>query len=119
MPATISGLRPVWSESQPVSELAGAPDGRVDGGDDRDLAHAGAVRGEVERREAPGERVVEVVDEPGLRAGAQHRVARDVACDERAAAARMRRPSCAVVALLERDVRAGVAHERDTRRAAR
>ena len=75
MPAVISGFRPVWSESQPVSELAGAPDDRVGGGDDRDLAHAGAVGGEVERRQAPGERVVEVVDEPGLAAGAQDRVA--------------------------------------------
>ena len=38
-------------------------------------ADAGAVRCEVERREAPGERVVEVVDQPGLAAGAQDRVA--------------------------------------------
>ena len=75
MPAAISGLRPVWSESQPVSELPDAPDGGIDGGDDGDLAHARAVRSEVERREAPGERVVEVVDEPGLGAGAQHRIA--------------------------------------------
>ncbi len=68
MPSTISGFRPVWSESQPVDELAGTPERRVDGGNDSDLAGAGAVCREVERREAPGERVVEVVHEPGLRA---------------------------------------------------
>ena len=75
IPSTISGLRPMWSESQPVRELADAPDGRVDGGDDADLGGARAVGGEVERRETPGERVVEVVDEPCLRAGAQHGIA--------------------------------------------
>ena len=99
----------MWSESQPVSELAGAPDDRVGGGDDRDLAHARAVGGEVERREPPGERVVEVVDEPGLAAGAQDRVAQ-ARVRERAAEARVCGLSVAVGLLLERDVRAGVAH---------
>ena len=74
MPAAISGLRPTWSESQPVTSWPSAPDDRIGGGDDRDLAHARAVRGEVQRRQAPGERVVEVVDQPRLVAGAQHRM---------------------------------------------
>ena len=64
MPALISGLRPTWSESQPVSELAERPRRRVGGGDDRDLAPARAVRGQVQRHESPGQRIVEVVDQP-------------------------------------------------------
>ena len=47
-------------------ELAEPPDGRVDGSDGADLRPAGAVRGQIERREAPGQRVVQVVDQPGL-----------------------------------------------------
>ena len=47
-------------------ELAEPPDGRVDGSDGADLRPAGAVRGQIERREAPGERVVQVVDQPRL-----------------------------------------------------
>src|SRR3989442_2079274 len=50
-------------------ELAAAPDGGVDGSDGSDLRRGRAVSGEVERGEAPGERVVQVVDETGLRAG--------------------------------------------------
>ena len=67
------------------------------------------MRGQVERREAPGERVVEVVDQPGLAAGAQDRVAQ-ARLREALAETRVRRRSVAVRALLERDVRAGVAH---------
>ena len=57
------------------AELAGAPDRRVDRRDNTDLRRARAVRREVERRETPGQSVVQVVDEPRLRAGAQDRVA--------------------------------------------
>ena len=106
----------MWSESQPVSELAGAPDGRVDGRDDADLGHARAVRGEVERRESPGERVVQVVDEAGLRAGAQHRVAEGRASEGGAKAARDSR--LVHGALLALDVGARVADEEDRDRRA-
>jgi len=89
--------------------LAGAPDDRVGGGDDGDLAHAGAVRCQVERREAPGERVVEVVDQPGLAASAQDRVAQ-TRLRERGAETPMRGRMSAVCLLLERDLRTRVAH---------
>ena len=56
------------------NELAGTPERRVDGCDDSDLAGARAVRREVERREAPGEGVVEVVHEPSLGARPEHRL---------------------------------------------
>src|SRR5207253_7227710 len=55
--------------------LQEAPDAGVDGGDDSDSSRARAVRGEVERRKPRGERVVQVVHEPGLRAGSEYRVA--------------------------------------------
>ena len=55
-------------------ELAGAPDERIRGSDDCDLANARAVGCEVERGKAPDERVVEVVDEAGLATGAQDRL---------------------------------------------
>ena len=56
-------------------QLTGAPDDRIDRRDDGDLADAGAVGCQIERCEAPGECVVEVVDQPGLAAGPQDRVA--------------------------------------------
>src|SRR4051812_41782769 len=89
-------------------QLTRAPDDGVRGGDDRDLTHAGAVRGEVERCEAPGERVVQVVDETRLAACAQDRVAY-ARVREGAAKSRVRRYVVAVFLLLERDLRSGVA----------
>ena len=49
-------------------ELAETPDRGVDGGEDADAGDGEAGGGEVEREEAPGEAVVEVVDESGLAA---------------------------------------------------
>ena len=90
-------------------ELSGAPDERVGGGDDRDLVQARAVGGEVERREAPGECVVEVVHQPGLAAGAQDRVAQ-TRVREGAAEVLVRGFVVSVCPLLEGDVWGGVAH---------
>ena len=56
-------------------ELPQPPDRRVHGGDSADLPAARTRGGEVEGHEAPGERVVQVVDEPCLRACAQDGVA--------------------------------------------
>ena len=92
-------------------ELPGPQTTRVGGGDDADLARRCAVRGEVERREAPGERVVEVVDEPGLGARAQHRCARSpgrTRCEARMGWSARRRAR-----LLVGDVGARVAHGED------
>ena len=75
--------------------------------------HRGAVGGEVERREAPRERVVEVVDQAGLVAGAQHRML-DGRAPEGGGETRRRSASrSAVCALLEGDVRGRVADEED------
>ena len=90
-------------------ELASAPDERVDGGDNGDLAHAGAMGGEVERRQAPGERVVEVVDQAGLAAGAEDRVVH-ARIHEGAAKTRVRGHGISVCLLLEGDLRGGIAH---------
>src|SRR5207249_1655839 len=49
-------------------ELTGPPDDGVGSSDDGDLANTCAVRSQVERRQTPGERVVEVVDQPRLAA---------------------------------------------------
>ena len=67
------------------------------------------MRSQVERREAPGECVVEVVDQPGLAAGAQDWVAQARLC-ERGAETPMRGRMSAVCLLFERDLRARVAH---------
>ena len=74
IPATISGFRPTRSDQWPVPDLADAPHGGVEASDQPDLSGARAVRGEEQRDDAPGQRIVEVVDEPGLRAGAQRRL---------------------------------------------
>src|SRR5207237_7322771 len=54
--------------------LSDSPDSWVEASDQTDLPDAVAVRGQVERNQAPRERVVEVVHETGLRARAQARV---------------------------------------------
>ena len=56
-------------------ELAEAPHGGVDGGEHADAADGEAGVGEEDREQAPGEAVVEVVDEPGLRARRQRLLA--------------------------------------------
>ena len=56
------------------NELAGTPERWIDGCNDSDLAGARAVRRQVQRREAPGEGVVEVVHEPSLGARTEHRL---------------------------------------------
>jgi hypothetical protein len=66
MPATMSGFRPIRSDSARGHELAGSPDGRVEGGDQADPADSQALGGEEHRQEAPGDTVVEVVHQPGL-----------------------------------------------------
>ena len=110
MPATISGLRPILSDQAPVAICAAGPDRGVDGGDEPDLCDACAVCGEEQRYEPPGQRVVEVVDQPGLGAGAQRR--HPVAgARERVAQLGRLAVRGGVVALLERDVCGGVAHE--------
>ncbi len=112
MPATISGLRPTRSDQWPVRDLRDAPDGRVERGDQADLADAGAVGGEEERNEAPGEGVVEVVDQAGLRARAQRGLAVAGVARTRCAAWVAVSSALGVLArLLERDVGGGVAHE--------
>jgi hypothetical protein len=55
----------------PGQDLPGPPNRGVEPGDEPDLGSRGVVCGEEERDEAPGEGVVEVVDEPGLRAGSK------------------------------------------------
>jgi len=69
------------------------------------------VGGEVERCQAPGERVVEVVDEPGLVAAAQDGVLETAG--ERAAESGPRRLENGVRLLFERDLCAGVADPED------
>ena len=94
----------------PGPDLPDAPDGGVDAGDEPDLADARAVGGEEQRHQAPGERVVEVVDQSGLRARAQRRLA-PARVGERLAERRRALVAAGVALLLERDVRGGVAHE--------
>src|ERR1019366_2292847 len=54
-------------------ELPGAPDGRVKGSQDADLADGQPVAGEQEREDAPGDAVAEVVDHARLAGGRQGR----------------------------------------------
>src|SRR5581483_587891 len=68
--------------------------------------------GEVERCQSPGERVVQVVDQAGLAAGAQHGVT-PARLPESLAQAALRRRGVAVCELLVRDVGAGVADGKD------
>ena len=68
--------------------------------------------GEVERCEAPGESVVEVVHEPGLAAGAQDRVAQARVHESAAKVPVLGLAD--VVPLLERDLRSGVTHGKRT-----
>ena len=99
---------------QPRRRPARLPDGRVDAGDEPDLPGRGPIRGEEKRHEAPGERVVEVIDESSLRAGGEARVG---------GTTRRRRlwrdlvpphtVSWALAALLEANVRGSVAYEGD------
>src|SRR5207248_6521175 len=56
-------------------DLADAPDGGIERGDEADLADTRSASGEVQRYEAPGEGVIEVVDQARLRARAQRRLA--------------------------------------------
>lgn len=56
-------------------DLADAPQDRVDAFDEADGGEAQAVVGEQQGEDAPGEAVVEVVDEPGLAGAAQGAVA--------------------------------------------
>ncbi len=56
-------------------ELAEAPGGGVEGGEDADASDREAGGGEEDGEQAPGEAVVEVVDQPGLRARRQRLVA--------------------------------------------
>src|SRR3972149_6384942 len=60
IPPTISLRRP------PRSDLGDAPDRRVDRHQQPDLAERQAGTGEEEREDAPGQAIVEVVDEAGL-----------------------------------------------------
>ena len=70
----MSGLRPMRSDRPPVYELPEAPHGRVEGGEDADAADGEPGVGEEDREQPPGEAVVEVVDQPGLRARRQRPV---------------------------------------------
>src|SRR5581483_1105342 len=90
-------------------QLAEDPDDRVDGRDQGDLPDAGAVRCEVERRQPPGESVVQVVDQPGLAARPETRVA-DTRPPE--GCPQVERPASVItmLALLVSDVRTRVAH---------
>jgi hypothetical protein len=100
----------------PGPDLAGAPDGRVEGGDEADRSDAGAVGGEEQWDEPPGERVVEVVDQAGLRARSQRGRAPG-RVGERPAQRRGRLIRGPVVArLLQGDVRGGVADKEDAGR---
>jgi hypothetical protein len=100
------GVRPV-----PGGDLGDAPHAGIDRGDQSDLRGAGAVRGEEQRHEPPGEAVVEVVDQAGLRAGAQRGDAVGGA-GERLAQPRWVAVGRRVMGgLLQRDVRRGVTHE--------
>src|SRR5439155_10133715 len=89
----------------------GTPDERVGGGHDRDLADAGAVRCEVERREAPGERVVEVVDQSRLATGAQDRISH-ARLSEGFAKTWMRGRTASMRVLFEGDVGTRIAHRK-------
>jgi hypothetical protein len=55
--------------------LAQAPDGRIQRSQQADLADRQAAADEQQRQQAPGEPVVEVVDQAGLAAGGQGRLA--------------------------------------------
>ena len=71
IPATISGLRPTPVRPVPGPDLAHRPDAGIEPGDQSDLSGAGAAGGEEERDQAPGQGVVQVVDQPRLGAGAK------------------------------------------------
>jgi hypothetical protein len=66
------------------------------------------VGGEEQRDETPGQAVVEVVDQPGLRARAQRRLAIGRAC-ERVGQPRRGAVGLGLLGLLERNVPSGVA----------
>src|SRR2546423_5184637 len=57
----------------PGEDLTASPDGGIDAGDGAYLTDARAMCREEQGYQSPGERVVEVVDQPRLRAGAQGR----------------------------------------------
>jgi len=67
---------------------------------------------EVERRQAPGERVVEVVDQTGLAAGAEDRVVQARLCEGRPEACMRGRVLC-VRLLLECNLGARIADRED------
>ena len=50
----------------PGPDLADTPDGRIEAGDQPDLADARSLGGEEERRDTPRQRVIQVVDQAGL-----------------------------------------------------
>jgi hypothetical protein len=65
-----------WLAADPVRErtsdqLPGAPDGRIDGGEDAYAFKAEAGGSEQYREQAPGQSVVEVVHHAGLADGGQ------------------------------------------------
>lgn len=65
------GLRPMRSARWPHGDLPDAPQDGVDAFDEADGGEAEAVVGEQQGEDAPGEAVVEVVDESGLAGAAQ------------------------------------------------
>ena len=99
-PADRDGLGEHAADDEPLAadavgecagdELAEPPDRGVERGEDADAADGEPGGGEVEREEAPGEAVVEVVDEPGLAARRERRL-REAREDEHLAGARARR----------------------------
>jgi MFS family permease len=90
--------------------LAAAPDSRVYGSNSSDLGGAGAIGRQVERRKPPRERVVQVVDEAGLGAGAQDRVAER---DRRERGPKWRLDALAVASLLGGHMRMRVLDEKE------
>jgi len=59
----------------PSEDLTDSPHGGVQASDEADLRSGRAVRSQKQRHHAPGERVVQVVDEAGLGASTQRRLA--------------------------------------------
>ena len=74
-PSDDQPLAPHLVRPVPGPDLTDRPDRRVKSGDQSDLSGAGPAGGEVDRNQAPGQGVAEVVDQAGLRARAKRRLA--------------------------------------------
>src|SRR2546421_11832024 len=101
----------------PGDDLTASPDGRIDAGDGAYLTDARAMCREEQGDQSPCERVVEVVDQPRLRARAQGRPPPSCVgeCGGESGGATLQMLRC----LLERDLAGGGPDEENWQRASR